>query len=165
MLEVVGTSKVDKKLINEFFQKHWGSAEMVLSSGTFKCDELDGFVAINEVGEIVGLVTYFIRNNVCEIISLDSILENIGIGTGLLTKVEEQAYSQEVIHIRVTTTNDNLRALSFYQKRGYCLTDLFPNAVAKAREIKPEIPQVADNGIPIRDEIVLSKILQGSIYR
>ncbi|MBD7963560.1 GNAT family N-acetyltransferase [Fictibacillus norfolkensis] len=161
MLEVVGTSKVDKKFINEFFQKHWGSAEMVLSSGTFKCDELDGFVAINEMGEIVGLVTNFIHNNVCE----NSILENIGIGTELLTKVEEQAYSQEVIHIRVTTTKDTLRALSFYQKRGYCLTDLFPNAVAKAREIKPEIPQVADNGIPIRDEIVLSKILQGSIYR
>lgn len=156
---------MNKQIINKFFREHWGSPEMVISSGTYKCDELDGFVAINERDEIEGLVTYIIHNNVCEIVSLDSILENKGIGTKLLKKVEEQASSQEVIHIRVTTTNDNIRALSFYQKRGYCLTDLLLNVVAKAREIKPEIPQVADNGIPIRDEIVLGKILQGSIYR
>ncbi|MED1865286.1 GNAT family N-acetyltransferase [Fictibacillus nanhaiensis] len=163
MLEIVGTSKVDKKSINEFFQKHWGSQEMVISSGTFKCEELDGFVAVNKRSEIVGLLTYFIHKNVCEIISLDSILENKGIGTELLKKIEKEAYSQEVLHIKVTTTNDNIRALSFYQKRGYCLTELLLNEVEKARKVKPEIPQVANNGIPIRDEIVLSKKLQGSI--
>ncbi|WP_416730962.1 GNAT family N-acetyltransferase [Fictibacillus sp. JL2B1089] len=163
MLDILDTSKVNKKLINKFFQKHWGSPEMVISSGTFNCNELDGFVAINEMGEIVGLLTYIIQKNVCEIISLDSTLENKGIGTELLKKVEIQAINQEVIHVKVTTTNDNIKALSFYQKRGYCLTDLLPNEVEKARKVKPEIPQIADNGIPIRDEIVLSKCLQRSI--
>lgn len=159
MLDILDTSKVNKKLINAFFQKHWGSPEMVISSGTFKCNELDGFVAIDEMGEIVGLLTFIIQKNVCEIISLDSTLENKGIGTELLKKVEMLANSQEVLHVKVTTTNDNIRALSFYQKRGYCLTDLLPNEVEKARKVKPEIPQIADNGIPIRDEIVLSKSL------
>ncbi|MET3729398.1 N-acetylglutamate synthase-like GNAT family acetyltransferase [Fictibacillus halophilus] len=163
MLDILDTSKVNKKLINKFFQKHWGSPEMVISSGTFNCNELDGFVAINEMGEIVGLLTYIIHKNVCEIISLDSTLENKGIGTELLKKVEIQAINQKVIHVKVTTTNDNIKALSFYQKRGYCLTNLLPNEVEKARKVKPEIPQVADNGIPIRDEIVLSKCLQRSI--
>ncbi|MBN3554594.1 GNAT family N-acetyltransferase [Fictibacillus nanhaiensis] len=163
MLDILDTSKVNKKLINEFFQKHWGSPEMVISSGTFKCNELDGFVAINEMGEIVGLLTYIINKNVCEIISLDSILENKGIGTELLKKVEIQAINQEVLQVKVTTTNDNIKALSFYQKRGYCLTNLLPNEVEKARRVKPEIPRIADNGIPIRDEIVLSKFLPRSI--
>ncbi|PAV35534.1 GNAT family N-acetyltransferase, partial [Bacillus licheniformis] len=57
------------------------------------------------------------------------------------------------------TTNDNMRALMFYQKRGYTLAELYVNAVDKARKVKPEIPFVADNGIPIRDEILLVKDL------
>lgn len=162
MVEIVDKSRVDKQLTKEFFKKHWGSPKMVISSGTYKCDELDGFVALNESGQIVGLLTYIIHKNVFEIISLDSILENIGIGTELLNKAEKRAYILKVQHVKVTTTNDNIKALSFYQKRGYRLKEILSNAVAKARDLKPEIPFVADNGIPIRDEIVLRKVIKKS---
>lgn len=42
--------------------------------------------------------------------------------------------------LRLTTTNDNLPALRFYQKRGFVLHRLLPGAVERSREIKPEIP-------------------------
>ncbi len=61
--------------------------------------------------------------------------------------------------IKLITTNDNLHALKFYQKRGYCLSVLLKGAVDRARERKPEIPQLGNEGIPIRDEILLSKWL------
>ncbi|GED69603.1 hypothetical protein BRE01_33050 [Brevibacillus reuszeri] len=61
--------------------------------------------------------------------------------------------------MKLVTTNDNLHALGFYQRRGYQFNELFVNAVDKARRIKPEIPLIADNGIPIRDEILLVKML------
>ncbi|WP_369751178.1 GNAT family N-acetyltransferase [Brevibacillus sp. BC25] len=61
--------------------------------------------------------------------------------------------------MKLVTTNDNLQAMGFYQKRGYQLHELYINAVDKARQIKPEIPLIADNGIPIRDEILFIKNL------
>jgi hypothetical protein len=57
--------------------------------------------------------------------------------------------------IWLVTTNDNLRALRFYQRRGLRIVGVDPGAVDRAREMKPSIPTVAENGIPIRDEIRL----------
>ena len=53
------------------------------------------------------------------------------------------------------TTNDNLSALQFYQKRGFDMSRLYHNAVDKSRKIKPQIPLTGANGIPIRHEIEL----------
>ena len=61
--------------------------------------------------------------------------------------------------MRLITTNDNLRALQFYQKRGYCLTKLYPNAMNEVRKIKAEVPLLGLNDIPLRDEIELEKKL------
>jgi ribosomal protein S18 acetylase RimI-like enzyme len=58
--------------------------------------------------------------------------------------------------VHVTTTNDNTRALRFYQRAGFDLTALRPGAVAEARKSKPEIPEVGEDGIPIRDELELT---------
>ena len=55
----------------------------------------------------------------------------------------------------LVTTNDNVRALGFYQRRGFRLVALRPGAVVISRALKPEIPFVASNGIPIRDELEL----------
>lgn len=95
----------------------------------------------------------------CEIISLDSTIENKGIGTALLQQVEETAKHAHCQRIKLITTNDNVHAMAFYQKRGYQFAEVFPNAVEKARRLKPEIPEVAENGILIRDEILFSKVI------
>ena len=57
------------------------------------------------------------------------------------------------------TTNDNLNALRFYQKRGFELVAVHRHAVDESRKIKPEIPLVGENGIPIRDELGLELAL------
>lgn len=156
-MKIVDISEIKKYRITDFFMKQWGSPEMVISSGTFQCDELDGFVALDGGDNIIGLITYIILKDECEIISLDSLIENKGIGTKLVQKVEEAAANTKCKRIKLVTTNDNLHALAFYQKRGYSLADLYINAVDKARKVKPEIPFIAENGIPIRDEILLDK--------
>jgi len=132
---------------------------MVISSGVYDCSELDGFAVLNEEGDIIGLVTYIIRDNECEIISLDSILEGKGISTSLINEVEYVAVKNNCKLIKVITKNDNLLALRFYQKRGFVLSRIINNAVEKAREIKPEISLIGNDGIPIRDEIELIKPL------
>jgi hypothetical protein len=54
------------------------------------------------------------------------------------------------------TTNDNVDALRFYQRRGFRLAALRTRAVDELRRrLKPTIPAVGEHGIPIRDEIEL----------
>ncbi|WP_445487290.1 GNAT family N-acetyltransferase [Niallia sp. 03133] len=146
--------------IKEFFKSHWGTPEMVISSGVYDCSTLDGFAVVNEEDNIIGLITYIIKNNECEIISLDSIEEGKGIGTSLVREVESLAFNQECKLVKLITTNDNLLALKFYQKRGFIISQVINNAVEKARKLKLEIPLISNDGIPIRDEIEMKKLLK-----
>lgn len=157
-MRVVHTNDFNKQVLIDLFIDNWGDDEMVISTGTYQLSDLPGFVAYDEA-EIIGVITYIIRNDQIEIISLDSFREKVGIGSQLLKKLEEISDEMDITNISVITTNDNLNALKFYQKRGYNITKVIPNAVEKARKQKPSIPLFAENGIPIRDEIVLEKYL------
>lgn len=145
--------------VSRFFIEHWGSTEMVVSTGVYDCAALDGFAALDENNEIIGLITFDQKEKEMEIISLDSLLEGQGIGSLLLEQLEQLAEAENRKHITLITTNDNLHALKFYQKRGYVLARLFPHAVAEARKKKPSIPLIGEHGIPLRDELLLIKKL------
>jgi hypothetical protein len=62
--------------------------------------------------------------------------------------------------VQLVTTNNNLRALAFYQKRVFRLVRLVPGAVEQSRKLKPSIPQVDAAGLPIRDELHLELPLE-----
>ncbi|HDK9253936.1 TPA: GNAT family N-acetyltransferase, partial [Staphylococcus aureus] len=89
----------------------------------------------------------------------DSFVENKGIGSHLLNYAEIIASDMSKRSISVITTNENIKALYFYQKNKYRITDVIFDAVTEARKIKPSIPEMGENGIEIRDEIVLRKCL------
>jgi ribosomal protein S18 acetylase RimI-like enzyme len=156
-IEIRAIGDRDREWVKAFFVEHWGSPQMVYSRGIHHCDELMGFAAF--AGEkVVGLTTYAQQGEACEIVSLDSLEEGRGIGSALLGAVERMAREMGLRRVWLITTNDNLNALRFYQKRGFELVQVYRNAVAKAREIKPQIPLVGDHGIPIRDELELEKV-------
>lgn len=159
-MNIVSSGVLPKERIIEFLRLHWGSQKVVISSGVFDCSTLDGFAIINEEDEIIGLVTYIIKDKECEIISLDSIKEGKGIGTALIQEVESVALQNKCELVKLITTNDNLLALKFYQKRGFVLSKIHKNAVQRARELKPEIPLIGNDGIPLRDEIELEKFFR-----
>ncbi|HEU0113770.1 MAG TPA: GNAT family N-acetyltransferase, partial [Thermomicrobiales bacterium] len=109
--------------------------------------------------EIVGLVTYRVADGACEALSLDSLREGIGIGSALLRAAENAALAAGCGRVWLVTTNDNVAALGFYGRRGYRMTGVDRGAVDRARRLKPSIPTIAANGIPIRDEITLARSL------
>jgi ribosomal protein S18 acetylase RimI-like enzyme len=115
---------------------------------------LPGFVAIRD-GEPVGLVTFSIKGDECEITTLDSLVEGIGIGSTLVEEVKRVALDQECTRLWLITTNDNVKALRFYQKRGFCLVAVHRNALDQTRRLKPSLPLTGIDGIPLRDEIEL----------
>lgn len=155
-IEIV--NKDNRNLVNKFFIDNWFSTDMSVRGEIIDGTKLDGFL-LQEESTIIGLVTYTFFKDVCEIVSIDSKRENIGIGSALLKEVEKVAIDNNCKKIRLITTNDNMRALQFYQKRGYCLTKLYPNAMEEVRKIKPNVPELGDNGIPLRDELELEKEL------
>lgn len=148
----------DRGWLERFAVEHWGADLMVVHGERFYLSRLPGFAA-QEDGQVVGLITYTIAADQCEITSLDSLREGRGIGGALIEAVKAAAAERGCRRLFLVTTNDNIHALRFYQRRGFILAALRPGAVEESRRIKPEIPQVGYHDIPIRDEIELEMIL------
>jgi len=148
----------DLPRLRQFWKERW-DGEFVVAHGTiFHPENVSGFLALDG-NDWVGLITYTFLDTDCEIVSIDSLRENEGIGTALIEKVVEEARANQCRRVHLTTTNANLRALGFYQKRGFCLSTLSPGAVNEARKLKPSIPLIGENNIPLRDEIELEMLL------
>jgi GNAT superfamily N-acetyltransferase len=126
-------------------------------------DPLDhSALVVDDNGRVAGLLTYIIDPAQCEILTMHVDAKGLGTGTRLLAAVEEIAKSEGCDRLMVVTTNDNLDALRFYQRRGFCLVALYEGAVDKSRTLlKPEIPKLGEFGIPLRDELELHKKLVG----
>ncbi len=152
-IQVRPTTEDDKKWIKSILEKQWGSVKIVSRGKVYKADRLSGFIATLN-NKRAGLVTYSLKND-CEIITLDSLVGGKGVATALLEKIREVAKKQSCKRVWLITTNDNLEALRFYQKRGFVLKALYPNALELSRKLKPEIPKIGKNNIPLRDEIEL----------
>lgn len=119
---------------------------------------LPGFIATEGV-ERVGLATYKITGDACELVSIDALCQFMGVGTMLLEKVEEAARQAGCTRIWAITTNDNLEAHRFFQKRGFVISRVRVNSMVKIRLLKPSVPRIGYCGIPIRDEIEFEKPL------
>ena len=76
--------------LNQFWIEHWGGTEMIVHAEVFRAEQLNGFVA-EKNNEWVGLVTFYIKDAACEIMSLDSLQEDQGIGTNLVEEVTQEA--------------------------------------------------------------------------
>lgn len=148
----------DRPWLSRFWIEHWGDEIMVVHGEVFLADELPGFAA-EQNGQIVGLATYQLRGDAVEVLSLDSLLPGQGIGRALLGAVIFAARRSGCARLTLITTNDNLNALRFYQRLGLKLCALHPGAVDESRKVKPSIPLVGNDGIPIRDELELELAL------
>ncbi len=144
----------DRDWIAKLLTEHWGSPIIISRGKIHDACELHGFVALSD-NERVGLVTFRIDGKDCELVTLDSLKENFGIGTNLIDAVMCDALKAGCSRLWLITTNDNLHALGFYQKRGFHFAAIYPNALDESRKIKPTIPEFGMHGIPLRDEIEL----------
>lgn len=149
----------DLKFIREELRKHWGDAGIWSIGRRYQADQLPGFIATDEStnNEPIGLVTYCIHEGGYqgEIVTLSSRREDAGVGTTLLTTAVNAIRATGCARALLTTTNDNLRALGFYQKRGWRLAALHKGFVDEARKRHPVIPEIGMHGIRVRDEIEL----------
>jgi len=147
-------SPSDLPRLRQFWIEHWGGEEMITRGNVYRPEQLDGFV-VEDGEEWIGLITFFIKDGECEVTSLDSLRAGQGIGSKLIERMIEEARARKCKRLFLITTNDNLNALGFYQRRGFELVTVYRGAVNESRKIKPGIPLVGYNNIPLRDEIEL----------
>ncbi len=146
------TERDENAWIERHLSQSWGSTTVVSRGVAHNASQLPALVALQR-DEIVGLATFRFDGADCELVTLDALRPRQGIGSALLARVGEEAVGRGCRRLWLITTNDNLDAIRFYQRRGMRLVAVRPGAVDDARRIKPSIPVVGEHGIPLRDEL------------
>ncbi len=149
------TEANDIAWVDSLTQTHWGSDFVLSQRQKVYPRELPGLVALDEDETRIGLLTYRVVNGTMEIVTLNASRQHQGIGTQLVVGAVAEAQTLNLGVVWVVTTNDNLDALRFWQRRGFRLVSLRPGAIGEARRLKPTIPIHGCYNIPIHDEIKL----------
>jgi ribosomal protein S18 acetylase RimI-like enzyme len=146
-------AQADQAWVDRLLTERWGGRTVLLRGGLVDAGVLPALVA----GDRLGLATFTLSGDAAELITLDAVQPSRGVGTALVEALWARLGARAGRRLRVTTTNDNLEALRFYQRRGFRLVGLRPGAVERGRRLKPSIPRLGCHGIPIRDEIELER--------
>ena len=151
-IEISELNEKDRLPVSRLIAESWGSILSVSKGKIHDTSRLPGFVCRVE-NKIAGVLTYNIEQAECEIVTLDCKISNKGLGTKLINKVIDKAREKQCKRIWLITTNDNVNAIRFYQKRGFEWVGFYKNAIVKSRLLKPEIPEFGYDDIPIKHEI------------
>lgn len=146
----------EKDKIRELVQRFWGEQEQLTFDRKFMVAELPTYVAKVE-NNIVGFISFTEADDAVIIVALGVLpqYQSSGVGGSLIEKVEVEAKRMRKKRLLVSTSNDDLPALAFYQSRGFQIYEVKPNVIAeKHGEILEGI-----GGLPVRDELRLRKIL------
>jgi ribosomal protein S18 acetylase RimI-like enzyme len=144
----------ERRWLGEHLELAWGGTTIVSRGREHDASALPALVA-TDGDALVGLATYELDGDACQLVTLEAFRQWDGIGSALLAAVAEHARAHGCRRLWLITTNDNLAALRFYQRRGLRLVAVRPGAIDAARRIKPGIPQIGNHGIRVSDELEL----------
>jgi peroxiredoxin/GNAT superfamily N-acetyltransferase len=151
-LSVRPASPDDADFVLSELNRHWGGPEIWSLRRPYRADRLPALIADSR-GQPVGLLTHTAPGAECEVITLSVVHNAQGIGSRLLEAAADLARDAGCTRIFLTTSNDNMRAIGFYQREGWAMAALHRGNIDAARLLQPHIPRIAANGIPVRDEL------------
>ena len=114
-IEIHRLSKVDQPWVNSVLREHWGSPQVARQGELIEAGQLPGFLA-RSGATLAGLVTYRVDGDRCEIVTINSMQQRVGIGRTLFEAVRDVAAGHGCICLFAFTTNDNPDAIAFYQR-------------------------------------------------
>ncbi len=146
----------DRPAVRDLFERDFGRTKIVAFGEVMDIDQMPALVAVTTV-DPSGALAYRTLGDALHLVALatDPMFQRSGVGGYLVAEAELLARRLNLQRTVVATTNDNLPALYFYQRRGYRLTDIVPNSVIE------HTGNVVSGfaGIPVRDEVRLEKKL------
>ncbi|GHJ55908.1 N-acetyltransferase [Nonomuraea sp. TT08I-71] len=146
-------------------EREWGGPYVVVHDTRYDLRELPTLVAVDGAGGFAGALVHRLADDGLEVVSLAATSPGTGAGSALLSAAEAVATAAGADRLWLVTTNDNLRALRFYQRRGLRIVAVDPGAVDRARAVKPSIPYLGEDDIPLHDELRLERRLAGTGVR
>lgn len=110
-------------------------------------------------GELAGALAYRLWADALHVIAVatDPMWQRSGVASHLVAEAEVIARRHGTRRLVHATTNDNLPALYFYQRRGWTVTEVVPRALIPGG---CTAGAAGFAGIPVRDEVRLEKILE-----
>jgi GNAT superfamily N-acetyltransferase len=136
--------------VKEVWDDHWYGLVVCLNT-VYTPQDVEGLALVDDLDEMVGLVTYRVDGPAGQIVTLDTIIRGRGFGGRLLEAIESKFHNRGLGRSWALMTNDNLRAAGLYLSRGYRLIRIHLDAIDRVREHKPKLPDKGYDGIPIRD--------------
>jgi GNAT superfamily N-acetyltransferase len=147
-------TEVDAGVVRDMAVAAWGLTVVATPDGLVDLTTLPALLAERD-GRPIGLLAYRIADDALEVVSISATERTSGAGTVLLEEAARVGIAHGCRRLWLATTNDNIDALRFYQRRGLRIVAVVPGAVDEWRKRKPEIPAVGTYGIPMRDALVL----------
>jgi ribosomal protein S18 acetylase RimI-like enzyme len=147
----------ERKKIQEFVQHFWGELEQLTFGRKFTVAKLPAYLAKSR-SNIIGFISFAEVDDTIIIVALGILpkYQNAGIGKSLIEKVEAEAKRLGKKKLLVSTSNDDLPALAFYQSLGFQIYEVKPNVIAE----KHGMILKGIGGLPVRDELRLRKHLK-----
>jgi len=152
--QVRAATSADRAAVGELHTGAWGGSVVVGHDVVYDLTILPTLVAVH-AGVVTGALAYHVDGDSLEVVSIVAGRPGGGAGTALLAGAVAEARQRGLRRVWLVTTNDNLAALRFYQRRGMRITGVDAGAVDRARRLKPGIPTVGADGIPLHDELTL----------
>ncbi len=135
--------------------QHWGEDALVIAGKAHRTDEMMLKAVINSADQLGGVAIYRMNGATVLLGAIIVVEGHHGIGTVLFQSVVSDARELKLKKLRASTTNDNVEAMKFYQKRGMRLNALFAGGADAFRAFRPGLHVMGRHGIPCRDIIEL----------
>ena len=148
------SESADRQICIEMFESDFGHTTIVAFGDQVPLAELPVLVAEMK-GEVAGALAYRLLPDALHIAALATspMWQRSGVGGHLVAEAELVARQQHLPRVIVSTTNDNLPAMYFYQRHQFEITDISVGG------LRPHTTAVGFGGIPVRDEIRMAKKL------
>ena len=110
----------DQSWMHDFLVTYNHSLRVVSRGTLHHVPQLPGLIATyNDIPS--ALLTYHLADQEFEVVTLHAAVQGHGLGAQLLAVARARAHALDCSRLWLITTNDNLNALGFYQRRGFRL--------------------------------------------
>ena len=152
-VSVEEASSLDMRQVVELAERMWGEPSQLAYGREYCIRELPALVA-KSGRSLAGFASYTrVEEGVLLVaLGVHPAYQRAGVGRRLIEALEAEA-KREGGRLLVSTSNDNLPALAFYQKLGFHLREVKPEAILR----KHGMLVSGVGGIPVRDEVRLLK--------
>lgn len=156
---IIEMDETYRSLVVRDVEEEWAGPLVVTRGQVYDTWHCPGLIAVDE-GKLIGYLLYLPKSEEWEILVLHALEKNRGIGTALIDALSEKVKKTGGKKLSVVTTNDNIPAIRFYQRRGFSLGEVGFNALEETRKIKPNVPEIGLEGIRLSHELVFFRSLR-----